>query len=258
MSPMVAIAENLLLIVALPWLVSDAARDLVARIDNRGMFSIPFCRSLAVACGGVLAIATGVLAGLQNEISVASIWDLSGFWHGGRFLVVLERYAEDLWSLAPEHDCAQATPLRAITVRIGSLARGSEFWHRCDGMALPGGLARLDCASGHHRFGMARPDGQRSRGNLGFALAELLGSPYPIDRTGNAAAGRGNHPSFILMRPSPQGSSAPSREGRAGAIVLGCAGMADLAASLSAEHAAGGSMASLRRRNWPKRSACCA
>ena len=101
MSPMVAIAENLLLIVALPWLVSDAARDLVARIDNRGMFSIPFCRSLAVACGGVLAIATGVLAGLQDEISVASLWDLSGFWHGGRFLVILERYADDLWSLSP-------------------------------------------------------------------------------------------------------------------------------------------------------------
>ena len=102
MSPMVAIAENLLLIVALPWLVGDAARNLVARIDNRGMFSIPFCRSLAVACGGVLAIATGVLAGLHDEISVASLWDLSGFWHGGRFLVILERYAGDLSSLSLE------------------------------------------------------------------------------------------------------------------------------------------------------------
>jgi len=101
MSHMVAVAENLLLIVALPWLVSDAARELVARIDNRSMFSIPFCRSLAVACGCVLAIATGVLAGLQNEISVASLWDLSGFWHGGRFLVILERYSQDLWSFSP-------------------------------------------------------------------------------------------------------------------------------------------------------------
>jgi hypothetical protein len=91
-----AIAENLLLIVGLPWLFSDMARDWVARIDNRGMFSIPFCRSLAVACGGVLAIATAVLAGLQNEISLSSLWSIFGFWQEGRFLVILERYADAL------------------------------------------------------------------------------------------------------------------------------------------------------------------
>jgi hypothetical protein len=100
MSHIAAIAENFLLIVVVPWLVSDAARDLVARLDNRGMFSIPFCRVLAVACGGVLAIATGVLAGLQDEISAASLWGVSGFWHGGRCLVILEGYAEGLRSLS--------------------------------------------------------------------------------------------------------------------------------------------------------------
>jgi hypothetical protein len=61
------------------------------------MFSILFCRSLAVACGGVLAIATGVLAGLHDEISVASLWDLralsmeadfSLFWRVRRRFVV--------------------------------------------------------------------------------------------------------------------------------------------------------------------------
>jgi len=89
-----------LLIVALPWLVSDTARDLVARIDNRGMFAIPFCRILAVACGGVLAIATGVLAGFQIEISAANLWGVSGFWHSGRFLIILGEYAAGLWSLS--------------------------------------------------------------------------------------------------------------------------------------------------------------
>jgi hypothetical protein len=101
MSYMVALTENLLLIVALPWLFSDTARDWAARLDNRGMFSIPFCRSLAVACGGVLAIATGVLAGIQNEIYASNLWSISGFWHTGRFLVILERYAAALWSLSP-------------------------------------------------------------------------------------------------------------------------------------------------------------
>jgi hypothetical protein len=102
MSYAIAIAENLLLIVALPWLVNDTARDLVKRLDNRGMFSIPFCRSVAVACGGVLAIATGVLAGLQNEVSVAKLWDISGFWHTGRFLVIVEKYGRDLWWWPPQ------------------------------------------------------------------------------------------------------------------------------------------------------------
>jgi hypothetical protein len=101
MSYAIAIAENLLLVVALPWLVNDAARDLLKRLDNRGMFSIPFCRSVAIACGGVLAIATGVLAGLQNEISVTKLWDISGFWHTGRFLVIVEKYATDLWAWRP-------------------------------------------------------------------------------------------------------------------------------------------------------------
>ena len=102
MSYAIAIAENLLLIVALPWLVNDAARHLVKLLDNRGMFAIAFCRSVAIACGGVLAIATGVLAGLQNEISVAKLWDISGFWHTGRFLVIVEKYGRDLLSWPPQ------------------------------------------------------------------------------------------------------------------------------------------------------------
>jgi hypothetical protein len=102
MSYAIAMAENLLLIVALPWLVSDAARDLASRLDNRSMLSIPFCRSVAVACGGVLAIAGGVLAGIQSEIAISSLWDMSGFWHTGRFLVIVERYAEALLAWPPE------------------------------------------------------------------------------------------------------------------------------------------------------------
>jgi hypothetical protein len=104
-----AMVENLLLIVALPWLFSDTARDFVLRIDNRGMFSIPFCRSVAVACGGVLAIATAALAGLAHEISAASLWNLSGFWHSGRFLDVLERYLGDVWSIS-----ARSIPVHSI------------------------------------------------------------------------------------------------------------------------------------------------
>jgi hypothetical protein len=108
MSFLFAVIENILVIIALPWLVNDATRDFVARVDNRGMFSIPFCRSLAVACGGVLAIATGVLAGFTNELSLANLWDISGSWHEGRFLITLARYTEELWSLSqgailPDH-----------------------------------------------------------------------------------------------------------------------------------------------------------
>lgn len=102
MSYAIAIVENLVVIVALPYLVSDTARDLVKRLDNRGMFSIPFCRSLAIAGGGLLAIATGVLAGLHNEVSIAKLWDISGFWHTGRFLAIVEKFGKDLWLWTPQ------------------------------------------------------------------------------------------------------------------------------------------------------------
>jgi hypothetical protein len=103
-----AAAENLILLVILPWMINDAARDLVARLDNRGMFSIPFCRSLAVACGGLLAIATAVLAGLGTEITAAGLWDFSGFWHSGRFLDILHRYFVDLQSVSSRPAAAHA------------------------------------------------------------------------------------------------------------------------------------------------------
>ncbi len=96
MSFMFAVAENFLLIVALPWLASDAARALVARLDNRGMFSIPFCQSLAVASGGLLAIATGVLVIRADEFSLAGLLDIFGFWHESRFLFILARFVDDL------------------------------------------------------------------------------------------------------------------------------------------------------------------
>jgi hypothetical protein len=98
MAYVIAMVENLLLIMVLPWMFNDAARDLVTRVDNRGMFSIPFCRSLAVACGGVLAIATAVLAGLASEISASSLWSISGFWHSGFLLDIVERYVQGVWS----------------------------------------------------------------------------------------------------------------------------------------------------------------
>lgn len=95
-----AAIENLILLVVLPWMFNDAARDLVARFDNRGMFSIPFCRSVAVACGGLLAIATAVLAGLASDISAAGLWDLQGLWHSGRFLEILVRFFAGLTSMS--------------------------------------------------------------------------------------------------------------------------------------------------------------
>ena len=143
MQHVVAIVENLLLIVALPWLVSDAARDMVDRVDNRGMFSIPLCRSLAVACGGVLAIATGVLAGLRNEISVAGLWDLSGFWHGGRFLVVLERYAYDLWSLPPDSITSKQLLFAQLLVASAALLAIVNFGIAVTGWRSLGALRGL-------------------------------------------------------------------------------------------------------------------
>ncbi len=89
-------AENLLLIVVLPWLVHTGALDLAERLDNRGMFSIPFCWSLAIACGSLLAIATGVFADFTKEVSAASLWDISGFWHEVRFVNILAGYIGDL------------------------------------------------------------------------------------------------------------------------------------------------------------------
>jgi hypothetical protein len=91
-----AAAENFLLIVALPWLLHDGARDFVARLDNRSMFSIPFCRSLAIACGGLLAIATALLAGIAGKLSPAALWDITGFWHEGRFIDILAVFAGEL------------------------------------------------------------------------------------------------------------------------------------------------------------------
>lgn len=91
-----AAAENFLLIVALPWLIHDGTRDFVAALDNRSMFSIPFCRSLAVACGSLLAIASAVLADITADISPAMLWDITGFWHQGRFINILAAYAEEL------------------------------------------------------------------------------------------------------------------------------------------------------------------
>lgn len=91
-----AAAENFLLIVALPWLIHDGARDFVARFDNRNMFSIPFCRSLAIACGGLLAIATAVLVDISGDMSPAMLWDITGFWHQGRFINILTAYAGEL------------------------------------------------------------------------------------------------------------------------------------------------------------------
>ena len=143
MSPLIAIAENLLLIVALPWLVSDASRDLVGRIDNRGMFSIPFCRMLAVASGGLLAIATGVLAGLQTEISVANLWDSSGFWHGGRFLIILERYTDDLWSLSHGPNAARHLLFAQIVFASAAFLAASNFAIAAMGWRSPAAIRGL-------------------------------------------------------------------------------------------------------------------
>lgn len=101
MSHIITMAENLLLIVALPWLVAGAVQNWVVRLDNRNMFSLPFCRAVAVASGGVLAIATAVLAGFHHETSIASLWAIDGFWHTSRFLTIGERYVSNLLSPPP-------------------------------------------------------------------------------------------------------------------------------------------------------------
>lgn len=119
----IAMAENLLLIVALPWMVAGTAQNWIARLDNRNMFALPFCRAVAVAAGGVLAIATAVLAGFHNEVSIASLWAIDGFWHTGRLLTIAERYTDNL--LSPPAGAISASQLlfaQTLLVSAGFLA----------------------------------------------------------------------------------------------------------------------------------------
>lgn len=123
MSNIIAVAENLILIVGLPWLVADNAQKWVVCLDNRGMFSLPFCRAVAVASGGVLAIATAVLAGFHHEVSIASLWAIEGFWHTDRLLTIVERYVGNL--LSPPAGWISASQLlfaQMLLVSAGLLA----------------------------------------------------------------------------------------------------------------------------------------
>lgn len=115
-----AAAENFLLIAALPWLIHDGARDIVARLDNRSMFSIPLCRSLAIACGGLLAIATALLAGIASKLSPAVLWDITGFWHEGRFIDILAVFAGELSN--PEQSTFGAKQVRLTQILIALAA----------------------------------------------------------------------------------------------------------------------------------------
>jgi len=139
MAYVIAMVENLLLIMVLPWIFNDTARDLVTRVDNRGMFSIPFCRSLAVACGGVLAIATAVLAGVASEISASSLWSISGFWHSG-LLDIMERYAQGVWSASSRPAAAHSLVFAQMLFASAILLTASNLCIALMGWRSPAAL----------------------------------------------------------------------------------------------------------------------
>jgi hypothetical protein len=122
-----AAAENFLLIVALPWLINDGARDFAARLDNRSMFSIPFCRSLAIACGGLLAIATAILSDIAAVLSPAILWDIYGFWHKGRFIEILASYAGELSTTSQASLNFKQLLLTRILIVMAALLTAANF-----------------------------------------------------------------------------------------------------------------------------------
>ena len=91
------VIENIVLFLLVPQVLRSASQKAVQTIDNRNMFEIPFCSSVATACGALLAIVFLLCAGVVGDAAPARLWGFDGPWHTGRLMSLLVTYTSALW-----------------------------------------------------------------------------------------------------------------------------------------------------------------
>ncbi len=88
--------ENIILFLLVPRALRTASQKAVQAIDDRNMFGIPFCSSVATACGILLAIVILLCAGVAGDAAPSRLWGFDGPWHTGRLLVLVTTYLSAL------------------------------------------------------------------------------------------------------------------------------------------------------------------
>lgn len=91
------VIENIVLFLLVPLALRSASQKTVMTLDDRSMFKIPFCSSVATACGALLAIVFLLCAGVASDAAPARLWGFDGPWHTGRLLILLATYTSALW-----------------------------------------------------------------------------------------------------------------------------------------------------------------
>ena len=75
------VLENLLVCVALPFVVRKGVFAAMGWLQDRPMFSIKFCYVLAASSGIAIGLTLMASAGIINRITLAEIWKVNGLWH---------------------------------------------------------------------------------------------------------------------------------------------------------------------------------
>ena len=75
------VLENLLVCVALPFVVQRGVFATTALLQDRPMFSIQICYVLAASSGIAIGLILMSNAGIINRITLSEIWKINGIWH---------------------------------------------------------------------------------------------------------------------------------------------------------------------------------
>ena len=75
------VLENLLVCVALPFVVQKGVFATTALLQDRPMFSIQICYVLAASSGIAIGLILMSNAGIINRITLSEIWKINGIWH---------------------------------------------------------------------------------------------------------------------------------------------------------------------------------
>ncbi|MFZ9128849.1 MAG: hypothetical protein ACO20O_07180 [Pseudomonadales bacterium] len=104
------VLENLLVCVALPFVVRKGVFAATGWLQDRPMFSIQFCYVLAASSGIAIGMMLMASADIINRITLAEIWKINGLWHHPR---AYEMIVSNLQAISDSLPASQASRLMA-------------------------------------------------------------------------------------------------------------------------------------------------
>lgn len=84
--------ENIILFLLIPQALRSIANKTAQTLDDRNMFGVPLCGSIATACATLLAIIILLSTGVVYDAAPARLWGIDGPWHTGRLMVLGANY----------------------------------------------------------------------------------------------------------------------------------------------------------------------